>query len=254
MQQGGWVYIMTNGPNGILYIGVTSNLPQRIWQHREGVVEGFTEKYGLKRLVYIEPYPTIQEAIAREKAMKKWNRAWKVRQIERNNPDWEDLFWDALERFCKRLAATRGENQAPNQRTILGRLFEGISHQKSLRVTSPIENCPAYFCTVCETLCKKAHNQQMIESWDDGSKNRSDPPDEPTTHWPYREILQDAMKKLGDTCQKLLTARFSDNIKEPELLSALVDHKVAPGSIPAKLTNCKAQLRRNLRGFDYDSI
>ena len=85
-------------------------------------------------------------------ALKTWEKYRRNQKVMRSYPDWEDLFWDASERFCKRLAATRGENQAPNQRTILDRLFEGISHQKSLGVTSPIENCPAYFRTICENL------------------------------------------------------------------------------------------------------
>jgi putative endonuclease len=89
---GGWVYILTNRPNGTLYIGVTSNLVQRIWQHREGVVPGFTKQYGLKRLVYFEAYDDIQTAIQREKNMKHWPRTWKVRLILSSNPEWRDLY------------------------------------------------------------------------------------------------------------------------------------------------------------------
>jgi putative endonuclease len=89
---GGWVYILTNRPNGTLYIGVTSNLIQRIWQHREGVVPGFTKRYGLKRLVYFEAYDDIQTAIQREKNMKHWPRTWKVRLILTSNPEWRDLY------------------------------------------------------------------------------------------------------------------------------------------------------------------
>jgi putative endonuclease len=85
----GWIYIMTNRPNGTLYIGVTSDLPRRTWEHREGVVEGFTKRYGLKRLVYVERYDDIRIAIQREK---NWPRAWKVRLILRDNPEWEDLY------------------------------------------------------------------------------------------------------------------------------------------------------------------
>jgi putative endonuclease len=88
----GWIYIMTNRPHGILYVGVTSNLPARIWQHRTGAVEGFTKRYGLKRLVYAEPYDRIEDAIAREKQLKKWTRARKVRLIEATNPRWDDLY------------------------------------------------------------------------------------------------------------------------------------------------------------------
>jgi putative endonuclease len=88
----GWVYIMTNRPHGTLYVGVTSDLPTRAWQHRTGAVQGFTKRYGLKCLVYIEPHDTIELAIAREKQIKKWTRARKVRLIEANNPRWEDLY------------------------------------------------------------------------------------------------------------------------------------------------------------------
>jgi putative endonuclease len=89
---GAWVYIVTNRPNGTLYIGVTSNLARRAWEHREGVVDGFTKTYGLKRLVYFEEHGTIIDAIQREKAMKRWLRAWKVRLIMVRNPDWADLY------------------------------------------------------------------------------------------------------------------------------------------------------------------
>ena len=70
--QGGWVYIMTNRPDGTLYIGVTSNLPRRIWEHRNDLVEGFTKRYGLKRLVYCERHEDILSAIQREKTLKTW--------------------------------------------------------------------------------------------------------------------------------------------------------------------------------------
>ena len=88
----GWVYIMADGYRGTLYIGVTSNLAARVWAHREGRGSKFCARYGLKRLVYAEEAPTMNEAIAREKALKKWNRAWKIELIERANPDWLDLF------------------------------------------------------------------------------------------------------------------------------------------------------------------
>ena len=87
-----WVYIMTDRPNGTLYIGVTSNLVRRVWEHREGVVEGFTETYGLKRLVYYEGHESIVEAIRREKTLKHWVRAWKARLIVESNPGWVDLY------------------------------------------------------------------------------------------------------------------------------------------------------------------
>lgn len=83
---------MTNRPNGTLYIGVTSNLARRVWEHREGPAEGFAKRYGLKRLVYAERHDDIRLALQREKTMKHWLRAWKVRVIEEMNPDWEDLY------------------------------------------------------------------------------------------------------------------------------------------------------------------
>jgi putative endonuclease len=90
--KGGWVYVMTNKPFGTLYIGVTSDIAARIWQHRNGEGSAFCKRHGLKRLVYAEQHPTIYEAIAREKAMKAWKRNWKLRQIMEANPDWDDLF------------------------------------------------------------------------------------------------------------------------------------------------------------------
>ena len=89
---GGYLYILSNKPNGILYVGVTSILVGRIYQHREGVVKGFSKTYGLKRLVYYEQYDDIRIAIQREKTMKHWPRAWKVRLIHGLNPSWEDLY------------------------------------------------------------------------------------------------------------------------------------------------------------------
>ena len=91
-QKGGWVYIMTNRPNGTLYIGITSDLIRRVAEHRAGEIVGFTQRYGLKRLVYFERHEEIVGAIAREKAMKEWQRGWKVRLIVKGNPEWEDLY------------------------------------------------------------------------------------------------------------------------------------------------------------------
>jgi putative endonuclease len=89
---GAWVYIMTSRPNGTLYVGVTGNLARRIFEHREGLVEGFTRTYGLKRLVYVEEHASILGAIQREKNLKHWSRAWKVRLILEGNPGWADLY------------------------------------------------------------------------------------------------------------------------------------------------------------------
>ena len=80
------VYIMASQRNGTLYTGVTANLLQRIWQHREDVVEGFTRRYGVKMLVWYEQHESMSGAIAREKAIKKWSRVWKLRLIEERNP------------------------------------------------------------------------------------------------------------------------------------------------------------------------
>ena len=86
------VYILASGRNGTLYIGVTGDLAARIWQHRNGTADGFTKRYNVHRLVHVEPFSDITEAIAREKALKKWRRAWKLELIERDNPQWLDLF------------------------------------------------------------------------------------------------------------------------------------------------------------------
>ncbi len=88
----GYVYIVTNKPFGTLYIGVTSNLIKRIWEHKEKRIEGFTKRYGLDLLVYYEMHEQIESAINREKQMKEWNRNWKLRQIMEMNPDWKDLY------------------------------------------------------------------------------------------------------------------------------------------------------------------
>jgi putative endonuclease len=89
--RGGWVYITTNRPDGTLYIGVTNNLARRIWEHKEGLTEGFTRRYGLKILVYAEHHEEILRAIQRETSLKRWPRVWKVDLITKLNPGWEDL-------------------------------------------------------------------------------------------------------------------------------------------------------------------
>ena len=90
--KGGWVYIVTNRPNGVLYVGVTSDLSRRIFEHRDGRIEVFTRRYGLNRLVLTEFYEDIRDAIQRERNMKHWSRAWKVRLIHATNPEWRDLY------------------------------------------------------------------------------------------------------------------------------------------------------------------
>ena len=88
----GYVYIMASGRNGTLYIGATSDLPRRAWEHRNGVVAGFTRKYGCKLLVWFEAHDDIQQSRLRELQMKKWKRSWKLSIIEAMNPDWRDLY------------------------------------------------------------------------------------------------------------------------------------------------------------------
>ena len=89
---GGWTYIMTNKQGGVLYIGVTARLAERVDQHRRGSGSAFCRRYGLTRLVHAENHDTIQGAIAREKALKAWKRNWKIALIQATNPDWDDLF------------------------------------------------------------------------------------------------------------------------------------------------------------------
>jgi len=93
------VYILASGRNGTLYIGVTSSLLDRVAIHRQNLVEGFTRRYGVHSLVNYEMHETMDQAIQREKRLKKWNRAWKLRLIEQMNPEWHDLFdeyWGAI--------------------------------------------------------------------------------------------------------------------------------------------------------------
>ena len=86
------IYILASGRNGTLYTGITSNLPKRVWEHREGLADGFTKQYGVKQLVWYEVCEEPLAAIAREKQIKKWNRGWKLKLIEEKNPEWRDLF------------------------------------------------------------------------------------------------------------------------------------------------------------------
>ena len=86
----GWVYIMANRPNGTLYVGVTSDIRRRVAEHQAGMVPGFTQKYGLKRLVYAERHENILSAIQREKNIKHWPRPWKTRLIGHGNSNWDD--------------------------------------------------------------------------------------------------------------------------------------------------------------------
>ena len=90
------VYILASGRNGTLYIGVTSDLVKRVWEHRQELVEGFTKKYDVHSLVYFEQYDEMVLAIQREKQLKKWNRSWKLKMIEQKNPEWRDLWSDIV--------------------------------------------------------------------------------------------------------------------------------------------------------------
>ena len=89
--RGGWVYILANRYRGTIYVGVTADIHARIWKHRTDP-EGFVARYKLQRLVLVEDYPTIEEAIVREKILKKWRREWKIELIEQANPNWDDLY------------------------------------------------------------------------------------------------------------------------------------------------------------------
>ena len=86
-----YVYIIASNPNGTLYIGVTNNLERRIFEHKEGLVQGFSKKHKVDRLVYFEQTNNVESAIQREKQLKKWNRNWKISLVEKSNPYWEDL-------------------------------------------------------------------------------------------------------------------------------------------------------------------
>jgi putative endonuclease len=87
-----WVYILTSKPGGTLYVGVTNDLVRRVYEHREGLAESFTKRYGIKMLVYFEPHDTIEAALQREKNIKHWTREWKIDLIVKDNPDWRDLY------------------------------------------------------------------------------------------------------------------------------------------------------------------
>ena len=89
-----WVYILASARNGTLYVGHTDDLAHRIWQHREHATPGFTSKHGVTKLVWMQSFPSREEAKTRERQIKKWNRAWKIQLIEKNNPEWEDLYLD----------------------------------------------------------------------------------------------------------------------------------------------------------------
>ena len=97
MEKQFYVYILASKRNGTLYTGVTSDLIQRVWQHKHHMVEGFTKKYRVKKLVYYEVHDNAESAITREKRIKKWRRKWKLRLIEEKNPQWTDLYNEIVE-------------------------------------------------------------------------------------------------------------------------------------------------------------
>jgi putative endonuclease len=94
LTQSYYVYLLTSSRRGTLYVGVTNDLLKRVWQHKQGLVEGFSKRYRIRTLVWYEQTDSIESAIVREKQIKKWNRAWKIELIEANNPDWKDLYKD----------------------------------------------------------------------------------------------------------------------------------------------------------------
>ena len=96
MERNPYVYILTNKPNGTLYTGVTSNLIKRVWEHKNNVVESFTNKYDVHLLVWYEAHETMESAIQREKVIKNWKRDWKIQVIEKMNQEWRDLYPDIL--------------------------------------------------------------------------------------------------------------------------------------------------------------
>ncbi len=91
-----YIYMLASKPNGVLYIGVTNDLLRRVWEHREGLVDGFTKTYRVKRLVYWEQTTDINSAIEREKRLKAWKRDWKIELIEKHNPEWKDLYFETI--------------------------------------------------------------------------------------------------------------------------------------------------------------
>ena len=94
MHKSYWIYILCSSKRGTLYIGITGNLQKRMYEHKEKMIDGFTKKYGVDKLVYAEEYQYIHDAINREKSLKKWKREWKIRLIEEQNPEWVDYYYN----------------------------------------------------------------------------------------------------------------------------------------------------------------
>lgn len=91
-----YIYILASQRNGTLYIGVTNDIIRRVWEHKNKVIQGFTDRYNIDKLVYFEETPDINSAIKREKQLKLWSRSWKIELIEKNNPEWKDLYQDLI--------------------------------------------------------------------------------------------------------------------------------------------------------------
>jgi len=96
MPRHAYVYMLSNRTRGVLYVGITSDLVKRVWEHKEHLVRGFTQRYGIIRLVYFEATEDIASAIEREKHLKRWRRAWKIQLVEGFNPEWRDLYWELV--------------------------------------------------------------------------------------------------------------------------------------------------------------
>ena len=180
-------------------------------------------------------------------AFKTWKGFAKNPQVAFLYPDWRDLFWEAFEKFCQKATS----KEAP-----------GDALQKTSQKTpSPIQDCAAYFNTICVNLCRKASARKKEEETDEEEgflENLREPLPETDTEYDewerYRQLLKKAIQQLGYTCKKLIIAKFYDGIDDPEQLSELVERKVAPSSMAAKITNCKANLRKIIAGFEPDSF
>ena len=130
------VYLLASERNGTLYIGVTSNLTARVWQHRTHAVEGFTAKYDVTRLVWFEQHETMESAILREKRLKKWRRAWKVELVESVNPSWRDLWPDII--GLEPTSSPRRESSSPRRESSSPRRESSSPRKRgSTPVTSP---------------------------------------------------------------------------------------------------------------------
>ena len=104
MEKNFYVYILASKKNGTLYVGITNDLIKRVWQHKEKQVAGFTAKYNVNKLVYLEQFRDPENAIKREKRIKFYKRKWKINLIEKLNPDWKDLYKEIISGFCEQVA------------------------------------------------------------------------------------------------------------------------------------------------------